>query len=91
MLLAPQGPMTLSDNYSLNQYGEIGLSGGTTTLVQPTAVGPYGSAEYAATVAANAARSIKLDNGTSTNFLKDAATKAQALPYRTRSSLRVSA
>ena len=83
MLLAPQGPMTVSDNYSLNQYGEIGLSGGTTTLVQPTAVAPYGSAEYTATVADNAARSIKLDDGSSTNFLKDAATKAQALPYLT--------
>lgn len=83
MLLAPQGPMTVSDNYSLNQYGEIGLAGGTTPLVQPTAVAPYGSAEYAAVVADNAARGIKLDDGSSTNFLKDAATKAEVLPYLT--------
>ncbi len=83
MLLAPQGPLTVTDNYTLNQYGEIGLAGGTTPLVQPTAVAPYGSAEHTATVAENAARSIKLDDGSSTNFLKDAATKAQVLPYLT--------
>jgi 5'-nucleotidase len=83
MLLAPEGPATVTDNYSLNQYGEIGLSGGTTTLVQPTAVAPYGSAEYLAAVADNAARGIKLDDGSTTNFLKDATTKAQVLPYLT--------
>jgi 5'-nucleotidase len=83
MLLAPQGPITVTDNYSLNQYGEIGLAGGTTTLVQPTAVAPHGSAEYNTAVADNAARGIKLDDGSSTNFLKDATTKAQVLPYLT--------
>ena len=85
MLLTPQGPVTVSDNYSLNQYGEIGLAGGTTPLEQPTAVAPFGSAEYTATVAANAARGIKLDDGATTNFLKDADTKAQMLPYLTTS------
>ena len=30
MLLTPQGPVTVADNFSLNQYGEIGLAGGTT-------------------------------------------------------------
>ncbi|BCW65764.1 multifunctional nuclease/2',3'-cyclic-nucleotide 2'-phosphodiesterase/5'-nucleotidase/3'-nucleotidase [Arthrobacter sp. NicSoilB4] len=83
MLLAPQGPVTVSDNYSLNQYGEIGLAGGTTPLEQPTAVAEYGSAAYTATVAANAARGIKLDDGATTNFLKDATTKALELPYLT--------
>jgi 5'-nucleotidase len=83
MLLTPQGPVTVTDNYALNQFGEIGLAGGTTPLEQPTAVAPYGSAEYTATLAANAARGIKLDDGATTNFLKDAATKAQVLPYLT--------
>lgn len=83
MLLTPQGAVTVADNFSLNQYGEIGLAGGTTALEQPTAVAPYGSADYTATVAANAARGIKLDDGASTNFLKDATTKAQTLPYLT--------
>ncbi len=83
MLLTPEGPVTVADNYSLNQYGEIGLAGGTTPLEQPTAVAPYGSAEHTATVAANAARGIKLDDGATTNFLKDATTKGQVLPYLT--------
>ncbi|MEV7135064.1 ExeM/NucH family extracellular endonuclease [Arthrobacter sp. NPDC093128] len=83
MLLTPQGPVTVTDNYSLNQYGEIGLAGGTTPLEQPTAVAPYGSADYTATVTANTARAIKLDDGATTNFLKDATTKAQVLPYLT--------
>ena len=85
MLLTPQGPVTVADNFSLNQYGEIGLAGGTTALEQPTAVAAYGSAEYTATVAANAARGIKLDDGASTNFLKDATNKALTLPYLTTS------
>lgn len=83
MLLTPQGPVTVADTYSLNQYGEIGLAGGTAPLEQPTAVAPYGSAEYTAAVAANAARGIKLDDGATSNFLKDATTKAQVLPYLT--------
>ena len=83
MLIAPQGEFLVTDNYSLNQYGEIGLAAGTSPLVQPTAVATYGSAEYSAVVADNAARGIKLDDGASTNFLKDATTKAQQLPYLT--------
>ncbi|MCP1412543.1 ExeM/NucH family extracellular endonuclease [Paenarthrobacter sp. A20] len=85
MLVAPQGDFTVTDNYSLNQYGEIGLAAGTSPLVQPTAVATYGSPEYAAVVADNALRGIKLDDGASTNFLKDATTKAQQLPYLTAS------
>ncbi|MDD1475715.1 ExeM/NucH family extracellular endonuclease [Arthrobacter sp. H16F315] len=83
MLLAPQGPVTVTDNFSLNQYGEIGLAGGSAPLEQPTAVAPYGSAEYTAAVAANTANGIRLDDGATTNFLKDATTKALELPYLT--------
>ncbi|MET4096453.1 ExeM/NucH family extracellular endonuclease [Arthrobacter sp. UYCu712] len=83
MLLTPEGPVTVADNFSLNQYGELGLAGGSSPLEQPTAVAPYGSADYTATVAGNAARGIKLDDGATTNFLKDAATKGQPLPYLT--------
>ena len=82
MLLAPQGPVTVADNYALNQYGEIGLAGGTTPLEQPTAVAEYGSARYNATVAENAARGIKIDDGATTNFF-NAANKSLALPYLT--------
>lgn len=76
MLVAPQGTFTITDNYSLSSYGEIGLAAGTTALVQPTAVAPYGSAEYTALVAGNAARAIKLDDGSSTNF----STTGSAIP-----------
>ena len=82
MLLAPQGPVTVADNYALNQYGEIGLAGGTTPLEQPTAVAEYDSARYKATVAENAARGIKIDDGATTNFF-NAANKSLALPYLT--------
>ncbi len=82
MLLAPQGPVTVADNYALNQYGEIGLAGGTTPLEQPTAVAEYGSPTYTATVAANAARGIKIDDGATTNFF-NAANKSLVLPYLT--------
>jgi 5'-nucleotidase len=83
MLVAPEGPFTVTDNYSLNQYGEIGLAAGTSALVQPTALAPYGSDAYNATVADNAARRVTLDDGATTNFLKDAFSKAQPLPYLT--------
>jgi 5'-nucleotidase len=46
-------------------------------------VAPFGTAGHAAVVAENAARGIKLDDGSSTNFLKDAGTKATVLPYLT--------
>ncbi|GAA2202928.1 hypothetical protein GCM10009849_33280 [Sinomonas flava] len=83
MLVAPEGPFTVTDNYSLNQYGEIGLAAGTSALVQPTALAPFGSDAYNAAVADNAARRITLDDGATTNFLSNALTKAQPLPYLT--------
>ncbi|POH61330.1 ExeM/NucH family extracellular endonuclease [Arthrobacter glacialis] len=88
MLVAPQGDFTITDNYSLNNYGEVGLATGTTPLVQPTAVAPYGSAAYTAAVAENTARAIKLDDGASTNFLSTAGSLvplpwlSQATPMR---------
>ena len=82
MLLAPQGDFTVTDNFSLNQYAEIGLAAGTSALVQPTAVAAVGTPEHAAVVADNAARAVKLDDGASTNFL-NAANQAKPLPYLT--------
>ena len=69
MLVAPQGEFTITDNYALNNYGELGLATGTKALIQPTSVAPYGSDKYHAAVAENAARAIKLDDGSSINFL----------------------
>ncbi|ALO65211.1 hypothetical protein AS189_00295 [Arthrobacter alpinus] len=80
MLVAPQGKFTITDNYSLSNYGEVGLATGTAPLVQPTAVAPYGSDAYKAQVEQNAARAIKLDDGASTNFLS-AAGSVVPLPW----------
>ena len=43
MLLAPQGAYTVTDNYSTNQYAEIGLAHGTRPLPQPTDVAKPGT------------------------------------------------
>ncbi|MCR2792838.1 ExeM/NucH family extracellular endonuclease [Microbacterium sp. zg.Y625] len=68
MLVAPQGPFTVTNTYSTNQYGEVGLAAGDTPLRQPTDVARPGSAEAAAVAADNAARAVTLDDGTSVNF-----------------------
>lgn len=80
MLIAPQGAFTVTDTYSTNQYGEIGLAAGDTPLLQPTDVARPGTAEYSAAVADVKARGVILDDGASTNFLS-AANKSKPLPY----------
>ncbi len=80
MLVAPQGEFTITDNYSLNQYGELGLAVGNNPLLQPTAVGQVGSPEHAAQLALIAAKAIKLDDGASTNFFT-AANQSIPLPW----------
>lgn len=82
MLVHPTTGFTVSDNYALNQYGEITLAVGDTPLVQPTEIAPPGTAENAAVAADNAARRVKLDDGATTNFL-NSANKDQPLPYLT--------
>lgn len=72
MLLQPQGDYTVSNTYSTNQYGEVGLAAGTTPLRQPTDVARPGTPEAAAVVADNAGRAVVLDDGQSTNFLSPA-------------------
>ncbi len=69
MLFLPTGDLTVTNTYSTNQYGEVGLATGTTPLLQPTEVGRPGSPEAAAVAADNAARGVVLDDGASTNFL----------------------
>ncbi|MDN5667527.1 MAG: ExeM/NucH family extracellular endonuclease [Renibacterium salmoninarum] len=83
MLLAPTGDFTVADNYSLNSYGEVGLAAGTAPLTQPNSVYPYGSAENTQLAADNAAKSIGLDDGASTNFLSKA-NQGLPLPYLTK-------
>ncbi|WP_235866326.1 ExeM/NucH family extracellular endonuclease [Serinibacter arcticus] len=72
MLIQPTGDLTISNTYSTNRYGEVGLATGTTPLIQPTQVGAPGSPEMLAQVADNAARAIALDDGATTDFLSSA-------------------
>ncbi len=82
MLLAPEGDFTVTDNYSTNYYGTIGLAAGTSPLVQPTTVGRPLSAEYHAQVADNAARAVLLDDGATTNY-SSSSNAAKPLPWLT--------
>ncbi|WP_127793773.1 ExeM/NucH family extracellular endonuclease [Agromyces sp. LHK192] len=72
MLIQPAaGAFTVSNTYSTNQYGEVGLAFGPTPLIQPTEVGRPGSPEAAAAAADNAARGVLLDDGATTNFFSN--------------------
>src|SRR5690625_7407455 len=71
MLIAPQGEYTVTDTYHTNRFGWLGLAAGDEPLRQPTDVVRPGTADYEALVAANADRSIRMDDGSShdwTNF-----------------------
>ncbi|GAA1980271.1 ExeM/NucH family extracellular endonuclease [Microbacterium pumilum] len=74
MLYQPIGDLTISDTFSTNSFGVVGLAAGTTPLLQPTEVGRPGSAEALAAIADNAARKVVLDDGSSTSFLSAANT-----------------
>ncbi|MEC5184889.1 5'-nucleotidase [Cryobacterium sp. MP_3.1] len=80
MLVAPVGAFTVTNNYTTNQYAEIGLAAGTTPLVNPTVTDRPGSAGYTAAIAANAARAVTLDDGASTNYLSSS-NKGLPVPY----------
>ncbi len=90
MLVAPEGPYAVTDNYATNQYGEVGLAIGDRPLQTPTNVvlpdddvTTTGSA-YDRKVAWNAAHLITLDDGSSVNFLGADANKDIPLPWLTR-------
>ena len=80
MEFAPVGAFTVTNTYSTDQYGEVGLAFGDTPLLQPTDVGAPGSAAATAAEASNAARAVVLDDGASTNFLS-AANTSLTPPY----------
>ncbi|WP_197060965.1 ExeM/NucH family extracellular endonuclease [Microbacterium mangrovi] len=79
-LIAPQGPFTVTDNYDANYYGSFTLAVGAEPLRQPTDAGTPGSPEAVAAAADNAARTITLDDGASTNY-NSAANTGTALPW----------
>jgi predicted extracellular nuclease len=71
MLLAPTDTFTVTDSYSTNQYGEVGLATGDHPLVQPTEVARPGSAAAQAAAEDNARRGVVLDDGASIDYLKN--------------------
>jgi 5'-nucleotidase len=69
-LLAPTDTFTVTNSYSTNQYGEIGLATGDHPLVQPTEVAADNdSIGLDAVKTDNARRGVVLDDGTSINYL----------------------
>lgn len=82
MLLLPPSHFTITNNFTTNQYAEIGLAAGDSPLPAPTNVARPGTADYTETVADNRRRLVTLDDGASTNFL-NAANQGIALPWLT--------
>lgn len=80
MLIAPQGDFTVTDTYDTNYYGSIGLASGTTPLITPGEIAQPGTDAFTAAAAANAARAVTLDDGSSINFNTPANTSV-SLPY----------
>ncbi|OFK95294.1 nuclease [Corynebacterium sp. HMSC068H04] len=78
MLLKP-GVHTVTDNYGLNRYGELGLAPGTEALRQPTDIVAPGTQEQKDMEAANAAKYVILDDGSTRDFSRDGA--STKLPY----------
>lgn len=80
MLVQPLGEYTVTNNYQLNQYGQLGLVAGDQPLYQATEVVPPGP-EAQAYEAQNAARLITLDDGSSWDYLRNKQAKSSPLPY----------
>ncbi|MFC5730230.1 MULTISPECIES: ExeM/NucH family extracellular endonuclease [Nocardioides] len=85
MLLAPTDTLTVSNVYSTNQYGEVGLATGDRPLVQPTEVADDDDpAALQAVKDDNLARGVILDDGATTNYLGNQANKALPVPWLTK-------
>ncbi|WP_199849725.1 ExeM/NucH family extracellular endonuclease [Blastococcus sp. Marseille-P5729] len=80
MLVHPIGSYTITNNYQLSQYGQIGLAYGDQPLYQATDVVAPGP-EAAAYEAANLAKYITLDDGSSWNYLTNQTAQSTPLPY----------
>ena len=90
MLVAPQGDYTVTDNYALNQYAEIGLARGTKPLPQPTDVARPGAGRDRRSRPTTPPSAVTLDDGASVNYLTTG--KDTPLPYLTpERSIRVGA
>lgn len=80
MLVRPLGAYTVTNNYRLNQYGQVGLAAGDKPLFQATTVVAPGP-EAKAYEQQNLSRYITLDDGSSLDYLRNPAAQASPLPY----------
>lgn len=79
MLVKPLGGYTITNNYQLNQYGQIGLAAGDAPLRTATdVVTPDKAAGYEAE---NLKKYITLDDGSSWDYMNNATAKNTPLPY----------
>lgn len=80
MLVLPKGTYTITNNYQLNQYGQLGLAFGDQPLFVATdVVRPGKTAEdYEAE---NLKKYITLDDGSSWDYMKNDTAKKSPLPY----------
>lgn len=83
MLLAPTDPLTVTNAYNINTFAEIGLATGDSPLRQPTEFFSDSSLKLDEVKADNAARGVVLDDGTSVNYMTNAAAQDQPLPWLT--------
>ena len=75
---AAAAPSSNTDVRSLNRAPGTDSNNNAADFTLSTAITPGAANQASGT---NAARGIKLDDGASTNFLRDSAAKAQVLPY----------
>lgn len=80
MRYRPTGAFTVSNTFTTNNFGEVGLANGTKPLIQRTEVELPGPAASSPTEADNIARAVVLDDGGSTNFL-DSGSTSLTPPY----------
>lgn len=78
MLLQPSGPITVTDNYNTNRYGEVGLTNGSTALPQSTDVAAPGE-DAKAIEAQNASKEYLLDDGGTVDYTRGA--NGTPVPY----------
>ncbi|MGE9807882.1 ExeM/NucH family extracellular endonuclease [Janibacter sp. G1551] len=79
-LVQPVGTHTITNNYSLNQFGTLGLTPGDKPLYQATDVVTPGP-EAVAYEAANKAKEILLDDGARWNYMTNATAQDSPLPW----------
>ena len=80
MLVQPQGTYTITNNYGLNQYGQVGLAVGDQPLYTATDVVLPGAAATAYE-AENKQKYITLDDGSSWDYIRNPVAQDSPLPY----------